>query len=317
MISAAATEKTQERNVESRGACCPTATRNMNSSIAEAILNATHKLRAAGVPDARREAGSLMAYALNRDRSFLLGHADDQITEEQESVFGEYLGVRMTGKPLQYITGHQEFYGLDFEVTSDVLIPRPETELLVETSLKLMVGLETAPFICDVGTGSGCVVIALLHELREFPGARAVAIDISEAALAVATRNAARHSVRDRIEFVVSDCFANLAPGQRQFDLIVSNPPYVTVGAMATLQREVRDFEPRLALEAGADGLSVVRRLLIEADGFLKSGGHFIFEIGFDQSAAVEKLVGRDTWKLLDIHKDLQGIPRTVSLRKL
>lgn len=288
----------------------------MNSSIAEAILRAAHDLRGAGVPDARREAGSLMAYALNRDRSFILGHADDRITPDEESLFREYLGLRMTGKPLQYITGHQEFFGLDFEVTPDVLIPRPETELLVETALKLMVGWETAPFICDVGTGSGCVVITLLHELREFPGAQAVAIDISEAALSVARRNAARHSVGNRIEFVVSDCFAKLDPDQPRFDLIVSNPPYVTQGAMEGLQREVRDFEPRLALEAGADGLSMVRRLLTEALGFLKTGGYLVFEIGFDQSDAVASMIDGSTWKLLDIHKDLQGIPRTVALKK-
>ncbi len=248
----------------------------MDTSIAEAILQAAHELRKAGVPEPRREAGSLMGHALQRDRSFMLAHADDLITTEQEERFREYLEGRMKGKPLQYITGRQEFFGLEFEVNGDVLIPRPETELLIETALKLTTGLDSAPFICDVGTGSGCIPITLLHELRQFPASRAIALDISEAALAVAKRNAARHGVAERIEFVVSDCFAELDRRVAQFDLIVSNPPYVRADAIEDLQREVRDFEPRVALEAGADGLSIVRRLLKDAGGFLKPGGHLL-----------------------------------------
>ena len=283
-------------------------------------MQGAHKLRQAGVPEARSEAGSLVAYVLGKDRSFILTHAEDPIAEGQAEQFHASLQRRAQGEPLQYITGHQEFFGLDFEVTKDVLIPRPETELLVETALNLVRGSKGAPFICDVGTGSGCIAIALLHELREVSGARAIAIDLSPAALAVAKRNAARHSVTERVDFVVSDCFSALRapnPGQSFFDLIVSNPPYVEGRAFGGLQREVRDFEPRAALAAGADGLSVIRRLLLEAGSFLKIGGHFLFEIGFDQSAAVEQLIDPDTWKLLDIHKDLQGIPRTVALEKL
>ena len=288
----------------------------MATSIAEAILRAAHELRKAGVPEPRREAGSLMGHALQQDRSFVLAHADDLITTEQAERFREYLDGRMKGKPLQYITGRQEFFGLDFEVNSDVLIPRPETELLIETALKLTTGLRSAPFICDVGTGSGCIPITLLHELRQFPASRAIAIDVSEAALAVAKRNAARHSVAERIEFVVSDCFDELDARVGQFDLIVSNPPYIRADAFDYLQTEVRDFEPRVALEAGADGLSVVRRLFIDAGVFLKVGGHLVVEIGFDQAAAVSEIVDGNTWKLLDIYKDLQGIPRTVALQK-
>lgn len=291
----------------------------MTTSIAETILQGAHRLRQAGVPEARREAGSLVAHLLDRDRSFILSHAEDPLSQEQLKQFHDYLERRAQGEPLQYITGHQEFYGLDFEVTGDVLIPRPETELLIETALKLA-GRETAPFICDVGTGSGCVAITLLHELRETPGTRAVAIDISPAAVAVAKRNAARHSLTEQIDFVISDCFAALDPQDPRhsfFDLIVSNPPYVAGPALAGLQSEVRDFEPRLALAAGPDGLVIIRRLLLEAGNFLKTGGHFLFEIGFDQSATVEQLIDRDIWKLLDTHKDLQGIPRTVALEKL
>src|SRR5882672_3845095 len=167
----------------------------MSTSIADAILQGANKLRKAGVSEARREAGSLVAHALGQDRSFILAHAEDAIAEERIEQFREGLERRAVGEPLQYITGHQEFFGLDFEVTRDVLIPRPETELLVETALKLVSESKNAPFVCDVGTGSGCIVISLLHELRK--GAHAMAIDISPAALAVAKRNAARHSVSE------------------------------------------------------------------------------------------------------------------------
>ncbi|MDQ5844348.1 MAG: peptide chain release factor N(5)-glutamine methyltransferase [Acidobacteriota bacterium] len=284
----------------------------MSISIAEAVLQGANKLRKAGVPEARREAGSLLAFALDRDRSFILSHADDEISAEQLEVFREYVEQRGKRKPLQYITGRQEFYGLEFEVTPDVLIPRPETELLIDTTLKL-VAQDRALVICDVGTGSGCIAVTLLHKL---PLARGVAVDLSPAALEVAQRNAARHAVSDRVEFVLSDCFEAL-DALGSFDLIVSNPPYVADGALDGLQREVRDFEPRMALEAGADGLSIIRRLVTGAEKFLKPGGHLLFEIGYDQHEAVDQLTERRVWKLLDIHQDLQGIPRTVALQKL
>jgi release factor glutamine methyltransferase len=290
----------------------------MPTSIAEAILQGAHDLRKAGVPEARREAGSLLAHVIGRDRTFILSHADDPISEAQLEKLRISLEWRGAGKPLQYITGHQEFFGLDFEVTSDVLIPRPETELLVETALKLVSQREAAPFICDIGTGSGCIVVTLLHEL---PNARGIAIDVSPAAIEIAKRNASRHSVSERLKFLVSDCFAGLDRKNPVFDLVVSNPPYIGLGELERLQREVRDYEPRLALEAGADGLSIIRRLLVDAGAYLKSGGHLLFEIGFDQRDAVESLiepmVSRGGWRLLDIYPDLQGIPRTVVLQKL
>src|SRR5918993_426491 len=213
----------------------------MPISIAEAILQGANKLRKAGVPDARREAGSLLAFLLEKDRTFILSHADDPISTEQETLFQEFLDARAQGEPAQYITGRQDFYGLEFEVTSAVLIPRPETELLIEAAIQLA-GAEEAVSFCDVGTGSGCIAITLLTQL---PLARAIAVDASASALEIAKRNAARHRVTDRIEFLLSDCLASVP--QQTFDLIVSNPPYVSEDAVATLQREVRDFEPRVA----------------------------------------------------------------------
>lgn len=285
----------------------------MSISIAETVLQGANKLRKAGVPEARREAGSLLAFALERDRSFILSHAGDEISDEQLEVFRGYVNQRGDRKPLQYITGRQEFYGLEFEVTPDVLIPRPETELLIDTTLKL-VEQDRSILICDVGTGSGCIAVTLLHKL---PQARAVAIDLSPPALEVAQRNAGQHAVNDRIEFVLSDCFDGIDSHRGSFDLIVSNPPYVADGALEGLQREVRDFEPRMALEAGADGLTIIRRLVTGAEEFLKLGGHLLFEIGFDQHEAVDQLIDRRVWKLLEIHQDLQGIPRTVALEKI
>ena len=282
----------------------------MPISIAEAILQGANKLRKAGVPEARREAGSLLAFLLDKDRTFILSHAHDPISGEQETLFEEFLDARAQGEPAQYITGRQDFYGLEFEVTPAVLIPRPETELLIEAAIKLIGAEETVSF-CDLGTGSGCIAITLLAQL---PSAHALAIDVSAAALEIAKRNAARHRVTDRIEFVLSDCFASVP--QKTFDLIVSNPPYVAEDAVATLQREVRDFEPRVALTAGFDGLDVIRRLVTDAQKYLRPRGYLVFEIGFDQHEAVGTLLDAQVWELVDIHQDLQGIPRTVALRK-
>ncbi len=290
----------------------------MTISIAEAILQGAHQLRKAGVSEARREAGSLLGHLIERDRTFIISHADDSISAEDLRKFDELVEWRSRGKPLQYLTGNQEFFGLDFEVTPDVLIPRPETELLIEVALKLIGDPEAENFICDVGTGSGCIVVTLLSRL---PDARALALDISPAAIEVAKRNALRHAVNERLEFLVSDCFAALTGEDTKFDLIVSNPPYIPAADIEGLQREVRDYEPHLALEAGADGLSIIRRLLADVGKHLKPGGHFVFEIGFEQREAVENLIApivqAGAWSLVDIYPDLQGIPRTVALRKI
>jgi release factor glutamine methyltransferase len=289
----------------------------MTTTIAAAVLEGANLLRRAGVPEARREAGSLLSLVLGQDRAFLLTHADDEVSGSQLETLRRYLERRAAGEPLQYIAGRQEFFGLDFEVTPAVLIPRPETELLIEVAQKLVADSNNEPFICDVGTGSGCIAVTLLHEL---PAARALAVDISPGALEVARRNATRHAVTERIEFVLSDCFAGLDPKdttQSGFDLIVSNPPYVETGAFDDLQREVRDFEPREALVAGVDGLAIIRRLLVDAAKFLRPEGHFVFEIGFNQGDTVTKIVDPKIWRLVGFHDDLQGIPRIVALRKL
>jgi release factor glutamine methyltransferase len=284
----------------------------MSISIAEALLEATQVLRKAEVPEARRLAGSLLAHVTSRDQTFLITHAEDLLAASELETFRECVARRAQGEPLQYITGHQEFYGLDFEVNPAVLIPRPETELLVETALEFLNGAAARAFICEVGTGSGCIAIALLHKRAQ---ARAIAIDISAPALEVAARNAARHSVSDRITFNLSDCFAAL-DRDRRFDLIVSNPPYIRAADFAGLQREVREHEPRGALAAGDTGLSIIERLLTEAPEFLIDDGHLMMEIGFGQQAAVEELINPGVWKLLSIRDDLQGIPRTVVLQK-
>ncbi|MGI8995231.1 MAG: peptide chain release factor N(5)-glutamine methyltransferase [Pyrinomonadaceae bacterium] len=281
-------------------------------TIAEALAEAARALRAVGIGEARREAGTLLAQTLGRDRAYLLAHDDEPLTPAQFALVRDRVRRRAAGEPVQYITGRQEFYGLEFTVTPDVLIPRPETELLVEAALELLQGTN-APLVCDVGTGSGCIPIALLHERKD---ARAIAGDLSPAALRVAARNAARHHVNERLLLIASDCFAALDPSAVRFHLIASNPPYVAEKDLPTLQREVRDHEPRMSLTPGGDGLAVIRHLLADAPQFLWPGGHLVFEIGFDQHERVAQLIEPRVWTLLDIQKDLQGIPRIIALRK-
>ncbi|MDX6611512.1 MAG: release factor glutamine methyltransferase [Blastocatellia bacterium] len=284
----------------------------MGLSIEQALLNATHSLRESEVSEARQDAALLLMHILKCDRTFLITHAKDFLSQKALKTFFDFVKRRAAGEPLQYITGHQAFFMLDFEVTKDVLIPRPETELLVEVALNLLSPSEPASLICDVGTGSGCIAISLLHERKE---AKAIGIDVSPAALLIASNNAQRHAVFDRFQLLACDCFAALKPGLA-FSMIVSNPPYVTETALLELQREVLDYEPHLALAAGPDGLSIIRRLLREASDYLVDGGYFLFEIGFDQHDAVRTLVDNRVWEVLDFHKDLQGIHRIVSLQK-
>ena len=280
-------------------------------SIGAAIKEGSLVLDLAGVPEARREAGSLMAFVLQKDRTFLISHPEEHLNENQLKMFQDSVQRRSLGEPLQYITGMQDFYGREFLVTPDVLIPRPETELLVESALRLLP--ESNSLFCDVGTGSGCIAITMLAEREELRG---VALDVSDAALVIARQNALRWTVHERLRFTLSDCFDALTPDEDVFDLIVSNPPYVSAAAIPGLQREVKDHEPLVALSPGPDSLSVVRRLIEAAPQFLRNDGHLLLEIGYDQGDAAEQLVKSSRFRLIEIRPDLQGIPRIVILRK-
>jgi release factor glutamine methyltransferase len=255
----------------------------MTISIAEAITEAAQVLKNSGVPDARRDAASLLSFTVERDRTFLISHSDHLLSETELESFRDRVDRRSHGEPLQYITGQQDFYGRVFRVSPAVLIPRPETELLVEAALEL-VGEGDAARICDVGTGSGCIVITLACERVN---ARGIALDISASALEIAKQNAVAMKVDKRLKFLLSDCFDALAKADEVFDLIVSNPPYVAAGVVSGLQREVKDHEPMVALTPGANGLSVIKRLIDEAPGLLRKDGHLLLEIGFDQGEAV------------------------------
>jgi len=283
----------------------------MSVSIAEAVLEASRLLRKAGVPEARRDAGSLLENVIKKDRTYLISHGEDTLDTHDLIRFRADVERRAAGEPLQYITGSQDFYGRTFHVTSAVLIPRPETELLVEAALELM---SDSFVFCDVGTGSGCISISLLCERA---AVRGIALDVSEAALEIARQNAVSFNVDERLTFGISDCFESLPDTFSSFDLIVSNPPYIAGDVIDALQREVRDHEPLIALSPGTDGLAIIRRLIEEAPAFLRKDGFLLLEIGFDQGETVRELVDQNIWKLIEIRPDLQGIPRILILQKL
>jgi release factor glutamine methyltransferase len=283
----------------------------MNGSIGKIISEATAALQTAEITEPRREAVSLLMNTLGVDRAFVIAHPDRDLSLDEAESFRKFVARRASREPLQYIIGQQEFFKLKFEVTPDVLIPRPETELIVEAALDLL-KTEDAPLIADVGTGSGCIAISLLHEM---PRARAVGIDISSKALIVARRNAECHAVLKRFELLRSDGLSTLAE-EPIFSAIVSNPPYIPVKEIESLQPEVRDHEPLSALVAGEDGLSHIRPLVREAAHLLKPAGYLIFEIGFDKGAAVKELIDLTVWDLIEIKNDLQQIPRAFVLRK-
>ena len=282
----------------------------MNSSIHDLLAEGTRALAAAGITEPRRDAALLLGEVLNRDRSFMIAHPEHSVAADQLQKFREFIARRASGEPLQYITAHQEFFKLDFAVTPDVLIPRPETELIVEVALEIL-RPDQAARLLDIGTGSGCLAISILKEL---PKARAVATDISASALKVARRNAERHGVTDRLRLIESDLFSAMASDD-VFDLLVSNPPYVPNNDLRNLQPEVQ-YEPAAALAGGADGLATIRRILRDAPRLLCAGGYLIFEIGFGQSESVGALVGARDWQMIEIRRDLQGIPRTVVVRR-
>jgi release factor glutamine methyltransferase len=287
-------------------------------TIAKAIAEGAARLRASQIDRERPTAGVLLCHTLGFDRTQLLTRSEEQIAEPDYEAYLRLVERRTSGEPLQYITGHQEFYGLDFIVTPDVLIPRPETELLVErvTMLASDPSNGAAPLIVDLGTGSGCIAIALAVHL---PGASLIATDISGAALEIARANAVRHGVQNRIQFIEGDGLEPLSRFKLEgaVDVLASNPPYVEEATSELVQREVREWEPHSALFAGADGLDFYRRLLPDASRYLKPGGYLVCEIGYRQLDAILKLIDSSEFEFVDLTRDLQGWPRTLAMRKV
>ena len=278
-------------------------------TIAEILNEGTHLLSYAGVPDPRREAATLTAIGLGRDRTFLYAHPEYKPTADEIARIGEFLHRRADREPMQYIRGTQEFYGLDFEVTPDVLIPRPETEMLVDLGVEFIKNFDRASFL-DIGTGTGCIPISIL---KHVPKARGTAVDISPAAISVAGRNAARSGVSHNLELIESDLFSNVVP--QRFNLIVSNPPYVPQRDIENLQPEVRDHEPHTALTDGRDGLFFIAQIIRRAPEFLAPGGRLLIEIGLGQAESVRAMANGGAWDEVRIHPDLQGIPRVLDAK--
>ena len=280
-------------------------------SVAERLAHARAQLETAGLlpADAALDAEVLARHILNWDRGTLLVHAREPEPPGFAERFGSLIARRAAHEPVAQLIGRREFWGLDLEVTPDVLVPRPETEIIVEEALEFSRG-GRCHRIADVGTGSGCLAVAIAVEV---PDARIVAIDMSPAALEVARRNATRHGVADRVEFMQGDV---LEPLHTPVDLIVSNPPYVPESDAQTLPPEVLHHEPHGALFGGSDGFSVIRRLLEDAGSRLAAGGRLVVEFGFGQAERMIQLSGDAGWTVLRVRNDLQGIPRTIVLTR-
>ncbi len=277
----------------------------------QALASAVDRLEAADVGSPRLNAEVLLMFVLGVNRAYLYAHPERELTAEEESRYNEVLAHRSTGMPSQYITGHQEFWGLDFVVSPAVLIPRPETEHLVETVLELARGI-ARPKIIDIGTGSGCIALALAHELKD---AEVYAVDVSAEALEIARANAARLQLQRRVRLLRSNVLETVTD-VRDFDFIVSNPPYVGFDEAAKVQKSVRDFEPRVAVFAGERGLDVIGPLVDQAHRALKTGGWLAVEIGYSMRDAVVNLLNPTLWEQVRVVPDLQGIPRVVAARK-
>jgi release factor glutamine methyltransferase len=283
-------------------------------TVAELVARARERLLAGGVPgdEAPGDAEVLARHALGWDLTrYAFGRG-----EESPPPFADHydalIARRLRREPVSQIVGHREFWGLDFEVTRDVLTPRPETELVVQATLDVCSDrgplLSWPPIIVDIGTGSGCIAVALAQEL---PEAMFIASDVSLPALTVARRNATRHGVIRRIAFVHS----SRVPPEDDIEIVVSNPPYIPRHERAGLPPEVRDYEPEQALFGGEDGLDMYRRLFRELPGELSEGGGLIVEVGYDQAAAVSALADPSMWVLERRYPDLQGVERVLTFR--
>ncbi len=284
-------------------------------TIIETINRAAARLSAHKVDNARRDAELLLCHVLGRDRAWLLAHIKDPIDDQSLRQYERSIDRRAVREPTQYIIGNQEFWGLPFKVTPDVLIPRPETEFVVEAALKA-VSMALAPVLIDLCTGSGCIAVSLA---KEFLKAQVFATDRSEQALEVARENARLNQVAERIRFLAGDLFVPITELDLQgtVDVIAANPPYIPAGDLAGLQPEVRDFEPELALIGGREGTEIGAAIIAQAPLFLKQGGTLIMEMGMGQTAAFSTIIketGR--YKTLEIVKDLAGIERVIVARK-
>jgi release factor glutamine methyltransferase len=298
-----------------------------------ALKTGIAKLREASVPSFTLSAELLLLHVATRDRTWLYSHPEENLPQEITDRFFALIARRAEGEPTQYLTGKQEFWGLEFEVTPDVLIPRPETEHVIEVALdrlalrELRAGRPQKTIgeglrIADIGTGSGCIAIALAKEL---PKAEFVATDISRAALEVAGRNAVRHGVGGRIRFVQDDLLERsgeewMTSGESAvpllFDLVASNPPYIGRREEPTLAREVRDHEPEIALFGGEEGYELYGELIAQAASNLKPGGLLVLELGHDSLPAVQPLLDAASWTRVGITNDLAGIPRVIATEK-
>ena len=274
-------------------------------TLQQALLQGTKLLEDAGIAAPRLTAEVLLGYALRQERAFLYAHSERELREIEWIHYGRYLHERLNGKPTQYITGRQDFYSREFRVTPDVLIPRPETELVVETALAVGRG---ARRIVDAGCGSGAIAVTLQLET----GALVACTDISAAALAVSMENA--RTLGARIDWVQCDLISAIAGAS--VDLIVSNPPYVPLGDRAGLQREVRDYEPEVALFAGPTGFEIYERLVTDAARVLRPGGWLVLELGYTSKDRVTAMLGAN-WRDVRVMPDLAGIPRVLAARVL
>ena len=329
--------------------------------VRSALKQGLAQLRDAHVPSCTLAAELLLLHVLCRERTWIYAHPEEEISSAEADRYFALLARRTNGEPTQHLTGKQEFWGLEFEVTPDVLIPRPETEHVIEVALDRLAVRELRAGrkqtltgeglqIADIGTGSGCIAIALAKDL---PGATIYATDISSAALSVAQRNAARHSVSDQIHFAESNLLdgfidraaanagpsvvvaqhaapqlatdASSTPRQSQvtshqsplFDLIASNPPYIGRREAATLMREVRDHEPEIALFGGEEGYELYADLITQAAAHLKPGGILVLELGHNSLPAVQPLLDSSQWANVGVTNDLAGIPRVLAAERL
>jgi release factor glutamine methyltransferase len=283
-------------------------------SIQARVSAARQRLREAGVSvaesdiDARLLAQHILEWSTER----FLAHSAEAEPDGFAARYETLVARRAAREPVAYITGHREFWGLEFETTPAVLIPRPSTELIVEAALDLFPDRHAPLALADICTGCGCVAIAVAHER---PDASVLATDISTAALQVARRNAIRHDVASRVSFQPGDLLDGI---DQQFDAIFANPPYVFDNAGPALQPEVRDFEPSVALFGGADGLTLIARLVEQAPARLKAGGYFIFEFGYGHDVEIEDLLANSAQlTLVDVRKDLQGIARNAVAKRV